>query len=86
MQTTPKNIRARTWRYVSDHGDLFRMSETLYRRYLLSGTREDGFPDAAKFGMYIGRVLTVNHLTPSDFSDLYKHEADLADALQRRTR
>jgi hypothetical protein len=65
---------ARAFRYVVDHGEVFRMTETRYRRYLLAGTREDAFPNAEDFGVSLGSALTVNSLTPSDFSDLYNKE------------
>jgi hypothetical protein len=65
-----------TYRYVNDHGEIFRMTETRYRRYLLAGTREDKFPEAEEYGISLGSVLTVNNLTPSEFSDLYNFEHD----------
>ena len=67
----------RSYRYVVDHGEVFRMTETRYRRYLLEGTK-DTFPDAAEFGTSIGLALTVNKLTSAEFSDLYNQEARLA--------
>lgn len=62
---------SRAYRYVNDHGDLYRMTETRYRRYLLAGTREDKFPDASEYGVCVGVVLTVNKLVPTDFNALY---------------
>jgi hypothetical protein len=58
--------------YVNDHGEIFRMTETRYRRYLLAGTREDAFPDAGEYGVCIGYALTVKNFTPTEFSEEYK--------------
>jgi hypothetical protein len=58
--------------FVNDHGEIFRMTEARYGQYLLAGTREDKFPNAEEFGVNIGTALTVNNLTPDEFSDEYK--------------
>jgi hypothetical protein len=61
---------ASRFRYVVDHGEIYRMTETRFRRYLLEGSKDE-VPDASQFGVLVGAALTVNKLTPSDFSDLY---------------
>lgn len=58
--------------YVNDHGDIFRMTEDRYRRYLLAGTREDTFPDASRYGSYIGHAITVNNFTTEEFSEEHR--------------
>ena len=65
------------YRYVVDHGDIFRMSSPRYRCYLLAGRDGDKFPEAADFGVYIGSALTVNNLTSSEFSEAYNREVGL---------
>ncbi len=62
----------RVYRHVNDHGEIYRMTETRYGKYLSAGTLGNKFPDANEFGMYIGSALTVNNLTPAEFSDEYK--------------
>lgn len=61
----------RRYHYVNDHGELFRMTETRYRAYLLAGTQQVP-PNAEDYGVCVGSVLTVNKLTPVEFSDEYK--------------
>lgn len=73
-----KDVKTVRYRYVVDHGDLFRMTETRYRRYLLAGTKE--FPDASKYGVKVGDALTVNNLTLDDFGDLYNNEHHVHEA------
>ncbi len=64
-----------TYRYVNDHGDVYRMTEQRYARYLLAGTTDpergcvSEWPDAAKFGVLVGTAVTVNSFTPQDFLD-----------------
>ena len=71
---------ARGYRYVNDHGDLFRMTETKFRRYLLAGTNEQ-WPDAAKFGVSVGNVTTVTHFKADDFNEAFNeiHRAELLE-------
>lgn len=59
----------RAYRLVNDHGEIFRMSPTRYRQYLLAGTREDKFPSADKFGVCIGSAITVNNFTQAEFTE-----------------
>jgi hypothetical protein len=62
----------RTYYYVNDHGEIFRMTEARYHRYLLAGTREDKFPDAGEYGVYIGYALSVKNFAPEEFLEEYK--------------
>ena len=62
------SARNAMYRYVVDHGDLYRMTERRFGVYLLSRSRDEP-PDAAKFGVFIGTALTVNNLGPDDFRE-----------------
>lgn len=76
---------ARGYRYVNDHGDLFRMTETKFGRYLLAGGTHDQWPDAAKFGVSVGNVTTVTHFKSDDFNEAYNefHRAELLERDRR---
>lgn len=69
----------RSYRFVNDHGGLFRMTEANYRRYLLAGTRTDRPADPEEYGVCIGDVLTVTKFTTTEFSDEHNHEARRTD-------
>ncbi len=60
----------RIYRYVNDHGEIFRMTETRFSRYLLAGTTKN-WPDPAKFGVLIGSAVTVNNFTPDCFRNAF---------------
>jgi hypothetical protein len=64
------------YRFVNDHGEIFRMSTTRYRAYLLAGTRagKGKFPNAEEHGEYIGSAVTVNNFTSVEFSEEYNRE------------
>ena len=64
------------YRFVNDHGEIFRMTTTRYRAYLRAGTRagKDEFPNAEEYGKYIGSAVTVNNFTPVEFSEEYSRE------------
>jgi hypothetical protein len=66
----------RDYRFVNDHGEIFRMSTARYRAYLLAGTRagKDKFPNAKEYGEYIGSAVTVNNFTSVEFSEEYKRK------------
>lgn len=58
----------RTYRYVSTYGDLYRMTERNYRRYLRAGAKDDGV-DPAKYGRYLGSVRTFTDGSCADFAN-----------------
>jgi hypothetical protein len=76
----------RAFRYVVDHGELYRMTETRFRRYLLAGTSGDRFPDCGDYGVNVGTALTVNRMTPADFQDEYNREAHVANGRHIQSR
>lgn len=72
----------RAYRYVVDHGELFRMTERRFAIYLLAATYST--PDASKYGVRLGLALTVNKLGAADyleeFNKLHEHIRDDARA------
>lgn len=67
-------------RYVADHGQIFRMMDAQYQRYLLACSTE--VRNAEDFGSFVGTALTVTNLSSSDFRDL----CDAAAEAQARAR
>jgi hypothetical protein len=63
------------YRYVNDHGEIFRLTETKYLKYLLAGTQKDKFPSIEEYGEFVCSVLTVNNFSSAEFSDEYNLEA-----------
>ena len=68
----------RDYRYVVDHGEIYRMTEIRYRRYILAGTKAEA-PNAGDYGSLIATAVTVTRFSVSDFNDLFaqEHAADV---------
>lgn len=71
----------RAYRYVNDHGEVFRMTESRYRQYLLAGTCDwagvgaSKVPHASEYGKFVCVVVTVTNFTPTEFSDQFNVDA-----------